>query len=161
MRFVQFAAAFAVVLVILSIGYASAQEAANDTRVVVGDLIAPWLEMLVGAVAVLITAILGWIAAQVKAKTGIDIEARHREALQTALTNAAGLALTRLSTTFGSKTIDVKHPLIKQAVEYVNSAVPDAIRNFGLTPEQIAEKIVAKVGLAQAPSLEADPGVSG
>lgn len=161
MRFVQFAAAFAVVLVVLSIGYAGAQEAANDTRVVVGDLIAPWLEMLVGAVAVLITAILGWIAAQVKAKTGIDIEARHREALQTALTNAAGLALTRLSTTLGSKTIDVKHPLIKQAVEYVNSAAPDAIRNFGLTPEQIAEKIVAKVGLAQAPSLEATPGVSG
>lgn len=157
MKFVAFTVAFGFVLIFISLGNAFAQ----DTQVVVADLVAPWLEMLVGAVSILVTAILGWIAARIQAKTGIDIEARHREALQTAITNAAGLAINRLHGKLQDVTFDVRHPAIKQAVDYIGSAAPDAVRNFGLTPEQLAEKVVAKLGLAQAPALEATPGVVG
>lgn len=148
---------FFVVFLTLGLAYYSVAHAQESTQIVVGDLVAPWLEMLVGAVSILITAILGWLAAQLKMKTGIDIEARHREALQTALTNAAGLALSKLGDTAKDTKIDVRSPIIRDSILYVNKAVPDAVKNFGLSPDQLAEKLVAKIGLALAPSKVEDP----
>lgn len=156
---IMFALACAFVAV-LTMGAVQAQELAPPTTINVGDLLAPWMQMLVGAVAVVITAILGWIAAQIKAKTGIDIEARHREALQTALTNAAGLVLNKLGSKISDMTFDVRHQAIREAVMYVSEAVPDAVKNFDLSPEQLAEKLVAKLGLATAPQQLPDPASS-
>lgn len=121
--------------------------AQENTSINVGQLLAPWLEMLVGAVAILITALLGWITAMIKQKTGIDIEARHREALQTALTNAAGLVISRVQGSIADVDFDVRHALVKDAILYVNQAAPDAVERFGLTPQDIAEKLTAKLGL--------------
>lgn len=149
--------AFLTILIAVGLTYIGVAHA-QDTQVVVGDLIAPWLEMLMGAFAILITAIIGWIAAQIKAKTGIDIEARHREALQVALTNGAGLILNSLGRRAKDITFDVKHPAIASGVKYVMEAVPDAVDNFGLRPEQLAEKLVAKLGLATAPADTDKPG---
>lgn len=128
---------------------AFAQETPS-TSINIGDLFAPWLEMLVGAVAILIAALLSWITAMIKQKTGIDIEARHREALQTALTNAAGLVLSKVKDSVADKDIDVRNALIRDAIVYVNQAAPDAVKRFGLTPQNLAEKLSAKLGLASA-----------
>lgn len=140
-------AALCVLLAACAVGPALAQTTVN-----LGDLFAPWAEMLIGAFAVLVTAILGWIAAQIKAKTGIDIEARHREALQTALTNAAGLVLSKLHGKAAEVEFDLRSVAVAQGVRYVMAAVPDAVERFGLSPEQLAEKLVAKLGLVTAPA---------
>jgi len=141
------------VLAIIALLVSATFALAQGTEVRVSDLVAPWAEMLVGAMAILLTAIIGWAAAQLKARTGIDIEAHHREALQTALTNAAGLALMKFGGSLADKKLDLRHPLIKDGILYVNNAVPDAVRKFGLTPEQLAEKLVAKLGLVTMPEL--------
>jgi len=124
--------------------------AQDNTSVNVGELLAPWLEMLVGAIAVLIAALLSWITAMIKQKTGIDIEARHREALQTALTNGAGLILAKVKDSVAGKEIDVRSEIVRDAISYVNQAAPDAVKKFGLTPQDLAEKLMAKLGLAAA-----------
>lgn len=134
------------------VAFAQTVTTASPTTVNVGDLIAPWLQMLVGAVAILIGALLTYVTALIKSKTGIDIEARYRQTLQDALTNAAGLALTKVSNTLADKTLDVHSEVIKDAILYVNKAAPDAILHFGLSPAQIAEKITAKVGVITANS---------
>lgn len=134
---------------LLAYDIAHAQQAAYP--VIVGDLIAPWLQMLMGGLAVLITAIVGWLAARIEAKTGIEIEARHREAFQTALTNSAGLVLNNIAGRVKDVSFDTKNPYVREAVEYVLRSVPDAVEKFGVTPEQIATKIVAKLGMATAP----------
>jgi hypothetical protein len=143
-----------VTLLIATTVAAFAQETAT---VRVGDLIAPWLENVVGAAAILITAVIGYVANLIRQKTGIDIETAHREALQQALTNAIGLVINKFGTEIGDKVINVGSPVLRDAISYVNRAVPDAVKHFGLTPEQLAEKLAAKLGLAAVTATEANP----
>lgn len=129
---------------------ASAQEV-SDTVINVRDLLAPWLEMLVGAVAILITAILGWVASMIKRKTGVDIDLARMQTLQQTLNNAAGILIAKLGAAAEGVTFDARHPAIKDAILYVSQNAPEAVKHFGLSPEQIAEKLTAKIGLATTP----------
>lgn len=88
----------------------------------------------------------------IKAKTGYDIEAHHREAFQTALTNGAGLVIQRGGELAAGVSIDVKNPAIRDAILYVNQAAPDAVKYFGITPNAIAEKLNAKLGVVTGPT---------
>lgn len=127
--------------------------AQTETTVInLGDLIAPWLEYLVGIVVVLIGALVTWITTMIKQRTGLDIEAHHREAFQTALTNAAGLVIQRGGELAAGVNIDVKNPAIRDAIMYVNQAAPDAVKHFGITPNMIAEKLNAKLGVVTGPT---------
>lgn len=118
---------------------------APTTTVSVGwfaSFIASYLEPLLGAV---ITGILGWLASILKSKWSLDIEASHRDALQTALTNAAALLIQKGISATSSKVVDVGNPLVKAAIDYVQANAKDAMAYFGLSPEQVAEKIAAKL----------------
>lgn len=130
-------------------GMATAQT--QSTGSAVFEIVRPYLVELVGLV---IVAIVGWLANAVKAKLGIDIEARHREALQAALTNAAGLVINRAGSTVGALDLPATHPKIAEGVDYVVKAAPDALKYFGITPEAaraiLAEKLEAKIGLLTA-----------
>jgi hypothetical protein len=68
-------------------------------------------------------------------KLGIDIEAKHRDALQTALQSAAMLALAR-GTGQGAS---------YAAIEYVRNSVPDAVAKFGLDDQRIEELLLPKI----------------
>lgn len=96
---------------------------------------------------VLLTGVIGWAAAAARKKWGIDIEARYREALHSALLTGAQLAL--------------KHELTgKEAVNlilrYVVSSVPDAIKGLGASHEIMTDLAKAKLEqVAQAKAKEA------
>ena len=79
------------------------------------EAVAPHLLELFGA---LLTLLFGWLSVQLKAKWGIEVEARHREALHSALMTGAQLALDRKLT--GKAAADL-------AVGYARKSVPDAI----------------------------------
>jgi uncharacterized membrane protein len=106
------------------------------------NVVQPYLLAVVSVVA---TAIVGWLAELLRRKFNLDIEASHREALQTALTNGAGLLIGKAGAALAGRTLDVKSAALAEAVNYVLQAVPDAVRYFGVTPEAIAEKIRAKL----------------
>lgn len=105
---------------------------------------------LLAVVSVVATAIVGWLAELLRRKFHLDIEASHREALQTALTNGAGLLITRLGGAIAGRKLDLKSVVLAEAVNYVLQSVPDAVRHFGVTPEAIAEKIEAKLSQMNA-----------
>ena len=50
---------------------------------------------LIELIAAIATIILGWLAAQARARWGIEIEARHREALHSALMTGVRYAVAR------------------------------------------------------------------
>ncbi|MBX3514307.1 MAG: hypothetical protein KIT15_06175 [Xanthobacteraceae bacterium] len=100
---------------------------------------------LVAVVSVLATAIVGWLAELLRRKFNLDIDAAHRDALQTALTNGAGLLIGKAGSALAGKKLDLKSAVLAEAVNYVLQAVPDAIRHFGITPEAVAEKLQAKL----------------
>ena len=68
-------------------------------------------------------------------------EARHREALQSALLNGARLALDRQLT--GKAAIDL-------VLTFIRSSVPDAIGNLKATPEVLTDLARAKLEQAAA-----------
>lgn len=100
---------------------------------------------LLAIVSVIAAAIVGWLAELLRRKFNLDIDAAHRDALQTALTNGAGLLLGKAGGALADKKLDLKSAALAEAVNYVLQAVPDAIRHFGITPEAVAEKLQAKL----------------
>lgn len=122
----------------------------TDTTLNLGTLLAPWMEMLVAAAIALVLALAGWATSLLKQRTGIDLEQFRQTTLQTALENGAGLLLARAKRSADGVVIDVRHPAIRDAILYVNDAAPEAVAHWGLTPEQIAQKLIAKIGIAEA-----------
>jgi len=105
---------------------------------------------LLAVVSVIATAIVGWLAELLRRKFNLDIDASHRDALQTAPTNGAGLLLGKIGGAASGRKLDLKSVVLAEAVNYVLQAVPDAIRHFGITPESLAEKILAKLPQLQS-----------
>ncbi len=96
---------------------------------------------------VLLTGIIGWAAAVARRKWGIDIEARYRDALHSALLTGAQLALKHELT--GKAAVDL-------ILRYVVSSVPDAIKGLGASHEVMTDLAKAKLEqVAQAKAKEA------
>jgi hypothetical protein len=117
------------------------------------DAVAPQITQLIALVGLgVITWVTTTVGAIVKKKFGVDIETSllqqedsHRDALQTALTNAAGAVVQKIGTQADMTKIDVRDPMVAAAVRAVQASVPEAIDHFGLTADQLAPKILAKL----------------
>lgn len=80
--------------------------------------------MLLILIPAIVAALVRWFQ-----KLGIDVEARHRDALQSALQNAALIAISRGASQHAPAII----------VDYVKNSVPDAVKRFGLDDHRIQE----------------------
>lgn len=120
---------------------AFAQDAAVPVEKITG-ILQPYL---VEIVSVLIAAAVAFVARQVTKITGIQIEANHRDALQSALENGARLILDRLDQQVAGKTINVKSAPLADGINYVLASVPDAVTYFGLTPDRIGDLLRPKL----------------
>lgn len=91
-----------------------------------------------------VAAAVGWATVKWHQWTGYQIEARHREALQSALGNGvrAGLHALRQQRGYALVTSTTTGPLLDYAQAYVEQSVPGAIKHFSLTPERIRELAV-------------------
>lgn len=97
------------------------------------SVIAPSSVELIGAV---LTAFIGWLALMLRQRFGIEIEARHREALHWALYSAAQLAMAQKLT--GPAAIN----LIKG---YVIRSVPDAMSHLNPSTQVLTDLAKAKL----------------
>lgn len=93
------------------------------------------LELMAGA----LSAMIGWAAMAAKRKWGLDIEARHREALHSALMTGARMALDRALSPQSAADL---------AIGYAEASVPGAIRALRPTPEVLVNLARAKVAEA-------------
>jgi hypothetical protein len=119
----------------------------------------PWVATFMPFVSTITVALIGALVplvfAYVLKKWGLDVEQAHRDALQTSLTNAAGLLLQKLGRQAEGATIDVRSQAMADAIRYVEKSAPDALKSWGITPDSIAEKIIAKI-----PQIEASSGAA-
>lgn len=134
-------------LALLSIAaVASAQTPSTGSALF--EIVRPFL---VEIASVIVSGAVLWLVGTVKAKFNIEIDARHRDALQAALTNAAGLVINRAGGMAGALALPSRNPMIIEGVDYVVKSVPDALKHFGITPEAtsavLAEKLEAKIGV--------------
>ena len=99
-------------------------------------------QIVLPIVATITTALIGWAAAKLRARWGIEIEAAQREALHQALMTGAQLALARLGPQASQAA------LTAEAVKYAQGSVPGAIS--GLRP---AAGVLSDLALAKIATL--------
>lgn len=116
---------------------------------------------IVAGLGSLVTVAAGWAALQFQRLTGIKIDDSAREALHSAAMTGVNLAISKLGSAAGNITIDVKSQIIAQALQWVQSSVPDAIKRFGLTPADLQKLIESKIPVAAAVpvAVVSGPGV--
>lgn len=107
-----------------------------------------WAELFRPIVSTVVETVVGGIASWLMIRWGGKaIEEKHRNALQTALRNAAGLLVTKGFELTAGKHIDISNPALAAAIKYAQDAVPQALDYFNLKDNArlIAEKIVAQL----------------
>ena len=82
------------------------------------DLIQAAMPQILDIAGIVLAGVLTWAAAAAKRKFGIDIDARHRESLHSALMTGARLAAARQMT--GKAAVGL-------ILDYVRQSVPDAL----------------------------------
>lgn len=133
------AAAFAVLAVLL---VAPAAFAASISAAPIVDFVMPILTTIIGAT---IAVGLPIVLTSVTKRLGLQIEASKRDALQVALTNAAGGLVAKLGDQARDLKIDVKNPAMADAVARVVRGAPDALKWAGLTEAEIARRVLEKI----------------
>lgn len=97
-------------------------------------------------IGVLVTAIIGWLAWLYTKLTGQNLEARHRDALQSALDNgiraAIQLVLKGKLNPDGTVPEAARTTLLMEAKDYVTASVPGAIKHFGLSEKAVVDLLV-------------------
>lgn len=92
--------------------------------------------LLLEAISLLVGAFLAYVANLIRQRTGLEIEARHREALHSAIMTGVATAL-RDGPGAG------RDAIIDQAITYARQSVPDAIKRLRPTAgvlERIADR---------------------
>lgn len=134
----------AMIFLILTIESASAQEA-GGTTITLAPLIEAVGPIIAQIAITLVTALVGWLSYKVNQYLGLNIEARHREALQSALMNGVWKGLHFIEDRGAGIGIDVKSEILAEGIRYVQRSVPDAIQYFGLTEDRLRELLEAKL----------------
>lgn len=161
--FIAGIAAIGAALVAISVYPAFAADTAAapaDTTVSFLDLYKFFEPYLVALVGVVFSGVLGWLAALLKTKFGLDIDAGMRATLQSAAYNGATRAFAQIEGPVANLKIDVKSPLVADAVRWIETAAPDAIKHFGLGPDELAALALAKLGAAQVVAASPAPSPS-
>ncbi|MEP9372601.1 hypothetical protein [Mesorhizobium sp. KR1-2] len=136
--------AFAVAILIIAWIVAGPAFAA-DGALPATSLLEPIRAYLVEIGGVLIVAFVGWLSSWLRATFKLELDARHRDALHSALTNGAALVLKKLDTAAAGKSIPIGNAIVGTGIEYVLTYSPDAVAYFGLTPERVGELLRARL----------------
>lgn len=107
-------------------------------------LVRPALEAIASAVITIVATAVGVWA---RRWFGLAAEARMRDALHSALTTAAGVAIADISDAAARKLsrLEIESELVAGGVGYVLRGAPDAVRFFGLDEEQLAEMVRSRI----------------
>ena len=142
--------------------FAYAQAAApSATEVSLGGIFSDvrgTIEAVIGAV---VLGIIGLIAAAVKKNTGLSIDGKMRDTLQSAAMNGVHLGLDKVQGLADTTTIDVKSAIIADGIGYVRKFAPLAVKHFGLGEADLAEIVRAKLASLQPAETKAVAKVTG
>ena len=113
-------------------------------------------QVIVGGAVSIVSALIGYflirVEGYIKTKTGLEIEAYHREALHRALTTGARAAISKMDGTWDTNAATIRSEMQKQVKDYIQKSVPDAISK--LNPSDVVkddlvnsaiEKVLAEV----------------
>lgn len=127
----------------------------------VGQAVTGGLQEIVnGVVAAAISVLIGWLAIVVKNKFNIDIEASHRAALTAFVQRQASSLIAMGAVQLNGLKIEVGSQALADVANKGLTAVPDALKFFGITPAYLQQMIVdllpKEPSVAQAQAVAMD-----
>lgn len=137
--------------------FALAQDAAaaTPTMVNLGDVFRDFRDTIVTLIGAVVALIVGVIAAAVRKSTGLSIDAKMRESLQSAAMNGVHFGLDRVQDIADRTSIDVKSRIIAEGVQYIRQYAPKAIAHFKLGEGDLEAIARAKLAELQPAAVKA------
>ncbi len=106
-------------------------------------------QVLAYIIPIAVTAIIGWLAILYAKVTGKNLDAKNREALQSALENGVRFAINELLkgklTPQGTVPEGDKAAVLATAKNYVATSVPGALKHFKVTNSTLDTLLTAKL----------------
>ena len=132
----------------------AAPAAPTGTTVSLGGFFSPEMrELILGALGVVVTAVLGFLANKLNTATNINIDAKYRDSIHSAIMTGVSGALNFAQARADSVTVDVRNQIIADAIRYAQKAVPDALKALGVGHDTLVQLASSKLAiLAEAPS---------
>lgn len=118
------------------LSFAAVAQDAASTKI---DLMPTLLSLLTPAVGIILIAAVSWA---LRKSFGITLAARDVATVNDVLQKGLAYATAQLGTL--PLTVDVKSEVIATAARYALTHGPDALKRVGISPEQLAEKLVAR-----------------
>ncbi len=144
-------AVIGIVVAFLWPAYALAQDAAASTTVNLGDVLRDFREGIVTVAGIVVAAIVAFLAAALKKSTGVTVDAKMQERLQSVAMTGVHLGLDQVESLADRTDIDVKSKIVAGAIQYIRINAPKEVKHFKLTGDDIEDLARAKLQEAGAP----------
>jgi hypothetical protein len=116
--------------------------------------IGPIVETLRPIISAFVTAIVGvavtFGVALLKKWTGVTLQSTYVDSLRQAAQTEAGVLVAEASDNLSSRSITVTSPAIAAAAGRIATAMPEAVRAVGKTPEDLGRLVAGEIGKLQA-----------
>lgn len=167
LRFAAVAFAVGVAMLLFAAGAANAQTATTVTNapaepIQLGPFVTIWApfvnaiaQNVIGVVvAAAFSALLPFVPSFLKSYFTTQARAVVTSAVQT----AAGNVLAKVEGNIATMSFNIGNPLVRQMVQWViSTGAADGVKKLQLSPDDVAEKIVAEIGKLQAKATPASP----
>lgn len=113
-------------------------------------------QIVVPVLVALLPVLVAWIVMRVRTWLGIKENSQLAACLETAMQNALALAQSRVPGVVAGLPMhtSVKSEVIAAAAKYAMDHVPDTLKQLGVTPEMLKEKLEARLSLNTTPAAE-------
>lgn len=113
--------------------------------------LAPAVQVLLQMLAGLLLAVGTWGVKRISDRFGIEVDDKIRGYLMSAVSGAVGFGIRKAKALIEEKPgwtrIQVENAIVASAASYILSKVPDAVKRFNLTEEDIRDLILAKLDM--------------
>jgi len=140
MKTLRIIAAGVCALAILLAGAALAQTSpAPGTTVDFGPVL---VQIVMPAVGIIVSALAAWGVKKLADLAGIKADEKAIAVVNDVMQKGLAFATSKIGTI--PLKVDVRSPVIADAASYALAHGPDALKRLGISPEQLAEKLVAR-----------------
>jgi len=114
-------------------------------------------QVVAAILPLVVTALLTWAAILYARITGKELEAKHREALQSALTSGLNWAIQQVLNgklnKDGTVPDNAKAQVLAKAQQYVTTSVPQAVQHFKISQPTMEKLVESKMPTSAPKSL--------
>lgn len=122
----------------------------SASAIAAGPIVEALRPIISGVVAATVGVAVTFGVALLKRWTGVTLQSTYVDSLRQAAQTEAGVLIAEAADNLSSRSITVTSPAIAAAAARIATAMPDAVRAGGKTPEDLSRLVAGEIGKLQA-----------